>query len=119
MHFGNCLLLRRIEIFCFFLNFLKVSFALAFCSLIEILLNLFVEIPKHDPSRRRLKSAWNINFIQRTISIIEDGFYQSPNHIYNQCKNLSYAIAILITGCLTLGMIELGLCNSIKLSFLN
>eukprot|EP01080_Neovahlkampfia_damariscottae_P007553 gene7553-11876_t len=86
-----------------------LSFALAFCSLVEILLNLFIFMPKHDPSRRRLKAAWDVNIIQRTISIIEDGFYQSPNHIYNQCKNLSYAIAILITGCLTLGMTELGL----------
>jgi hypothetical protein len=66
-------------------------------------------MPPHDPSRRRLKSSWDVNIIQRYISIIEDGFYQSPNHIYHQCKGLCYALTILITGSFTLGLTDIGL----------
>lgn len=84
-----------------------IMMVISFCIFIDVILNYLVKIPKHSPSRFRLKSAWSEGLIQRYIAIIEEGFYHSPYLIFSHTKYISYSILIVIATCITLELTQM------------
>ena len=94
-----------------------IVLVLVICIITNIILERYVFIPPHAPSKERLLSCWIYNnenpscwrfigWLDKYITFIEEVFYHSPHVMYKASKFMFYTLTIIIAVCITFKFTE-------------